>query len=181
MGYRFGGVMITKEELKERICRMGAEISKDYEGESILVVGILKGAVVFMADLIREIDADIRIDFMAVSSYGSATESSGVVRILKDLDSPVDGKNVLVVEDIVDSGLTLKYLKDYLLAKGPKSLKIAVLLDNPARRETDVKPDYRGFEIENKFIVGYGTDYDQMYRNLPDITYLEEEEPDGSL
>ncbi|MDO4552529.1 MAG: hypoxanthine phosphoribosyltransferase [Bacillota bacterium] len=173
-GYRFGEVMITREELKERVCQLGAQISKDYEGERVLAICVLKGAILFMSDLIREINADVHIDFMAVSSYGATTKSSGVVRILKDLDSSVRGEHVLIVEDIIDSGLTLKYLKDYLLAQGPKSLKIVTLLDKPERRAAEVTADYVGFSIENKFIVGYGLDYNQMYRNLPYISYLEE-------
>ncbi|MGI6734493.1 MAG: hypoxanthine phosphoribosyltransferase [Anaerovoracaceae bacterium] len=173
--YVFGDVMIGKEELRERVAELGKEISRDYKGESILAICILKGAVIFMSDLIRELNVETKIDFMAVSSYGASTESTGVVRILKDLDSNIEGENVIIVEDIIDSGLTLKYLKEYLLARNPKSLKICTLLDKPERRVADVKADYIGFSIENKFIVGYGLDYNQMYRNLPYISYLEEE------
>ena len=172
--YEFGEVMIGKEQLQRRIVELGAEISQDYKGESILAVCVLKGAVIFMSDLIREFNVDTKIDFMAVSSYGASTASSGVVRILKDLDSNIAGENLLIVEDIIDSGLTLRYLKDYLLARNPKSLKICTLLDKPERRAAEVKADYVGFTIENKFIVGYGLDYNQMYRNLPYISYLEE-------
>ena len=171
----FGDVMISKEELYKRISELGEEISKDYKDESILAICVLKGAVLFMSDLIREINVDTKIDFMAVSSYGASTHSTGVVRILKDLDSNIEGENVLIVEDIIDSGLTLKYLKEYLLARNPKSLKICTLLDKPERRAADVEADYIGFTIENKFIVGYGLDYNQMYRNLPYISCLEEE------
>lgn len=173
--YVFGDVMIGKEELKERVAELGKEISRDYKGESILAICVLKGAVIFMSDLIRELNVETKIDFMAVSSYGASTESTGVVRILKDLDSDIEGENVIIIEDIIDSGLTLKYLKDYLMARNPKSLKICTLLDKPERRVADVKPDYVGFSIENKFIVGYGLDYNQMYRNLPYISYLEGE------
>lgn len=173
--YVFGDVMIGKEELKERVAELGKEISRDYKGGSILAICVLKGAVIFMSDLIRELNVETKIDFMAVSSYGASTESTGVVRILKDLDSDIEGENVIIIEDIIDSGLTLKYLKDYLMARNPKSLKICTLLDKPERRVADVKPDYVGFSIENKFIVGYGLDYNQMYRNLPYISYLEEE------
>lgn len=173
--YVFGDVMIGKEELKERVAELGKEISRDYKGESILAICVLKGAVIFMSDLIRELNVETKIDFMAVSSYGASTESTGVVRILKDLDSDIEGENVIIIEDIIDSGLTLKYLKGYLMARNPKSLKICTLLDKPERRVADVKPDYVGFSIENKFIVGYGLDYNQMYRNLPYISYLEEE------
>lgn len=170
-----GDVMISKEEIHRRISELGEEISKDYKDESILAICVLKGAVLFMSDLIREIKVDTKIDFMAVSSYGASTHSTGVVRILKDLDSNIEGENVLIVEDIIDSGLTLKYLKEYLLARNPKSLKICTLLDKPERRAADVDADYIGFTIENKFIVGYGLDYDQLYRNLPYISCLEEE------
>jgi len=173
--YVFGDVMINKEKIKKRVSELGAEISKDYKGESILAICVLKGAVLFMSDLIRELNVETKIDFMAVSSYGASTKSTGVVRILKDLDSNIEGENVIIVEDIIDSGLTLKYLKEYLLARNPKSLKICTLLDKPERRATDIRADYVGFSIENKFIVGYGLDYDQKYRNLPYISYLEEE------
>ena len=173
--YVFGDVMIGKEDIAKRVAELGHEISKDYKGESILAICVLKGAVLFMSDLIRELNVETEIDFMAVSSYGASTESTGVVRILKDLDSNIENKNVLIVEDIIDSGLTLKYLKEYLLARSPKSLKICTLLDKPERRMADVKADYIGFSIENKFIVGYGLDFDQKYRNLPYISYLEEE------
>lgn len=173
--YVFGDVMINKEEIKKRVSELGAEISKDYKGESILAICVLKGAVLFMSDLIRELNVETKIDFMAVSSYGASTKSTGVVRILKDLDSNIEGENVIIVEDIIDSGLTLKYLKEYLLARNPKSLKICTLLDKPERRATDIRADYVGFSIENKFIVGYGLDYDQKSRNLPYISYLEEE------
>lgn len=173
--YVFGDVMIGKDELQARIAELGSEISRDFRGESILAICVLKGAVLFMSDLIRELNVETKIDFMAVSSYGASTQSTGVVRILKDLDSNIEGENVIIVEDIIDSGLTLKYLKEYLLARHPKTLKICTLLDKPERRQADVKADYVGFTIENKFIVGYGLDYNQLYRNLPYISYLEEE------
>lgn len=173
--YVFGDVMISKEEIHKRITELGAEISKDYKDQSIMAICVLKGAVLFMSDLIREINVDTRIDFMAVSSYGASTHSTGVVRILKDLDSNIEGENVLVIEDIIDTGLTLKYLKEYLLARNPKSLKICTLLDKPERRAVEIEAEYIGFTIENKFIVGYGLDYNQLYRNLPYISYLEEE------
>ncbi len=173
--YVFGDVMIGKEELKKRVQELGAEISKDYKGESILAICVLKGAVIFMSDLIRELNIETKIDFMAVSSYGASTKSTGVVRILKDLDSNIEGENVIIVEDIIDSGLTLKYLKEYLMARNPKTLKICTLLDKPERRVAEVSADYIGFSIENKFIVGYGLDFNQKYRNLPYISYLEEE------
>ncbi|WP_206459741.1 hypoxanthine phosphoribosyltransferase [Anaerovorax sp. IOR16] len=172
--YEFGEILISEEQLRARTKELGKQITEDYKGESILAVCILKGAVLFMTDLIREIDLDVMIDFMSVSSYGASTKSSGVVRILKDLDTAIEGKNVLIVEDIVDSGLTLKYLKDYLLGRKPKSLKICTLLDKPARRTADVTADYSGFEVGDQFIVGYGLDYNQKYRNLPYITSLVE-------
>lgn len=172
--YRFGETMITEEQLAKRAEELGRQISDDYKGEEVLCIGILKGSVMFMADLIKNITVDTAIDFMAVSSYGGSTKSSGVVRILKDLDSLIEGKNVIIVEDIIDSGITLDYLREYLKAMKPKSLKICTLLDKPERRARDIKADYVGFVIENKFIVGYGLDYDQKYRNLPYITCLEE-------
>lgn len=173
--YVFGEVMISKEEIQKRITELGAEISKDYKDQSIMAICVLKGAVLFMSDLIREINVETKIDFMAVSSYGASTHSTGVVRILKDLDTNIEGENVLVIEDIIDTGLTLKYLKEYLLARNPKSLKICTLLDKPERRVVEIEAEYIGFSIENKFIVGYGLDYNQLYRNLPYISYLEEE------
>ncbi|WP_027399586.1 hypoxanthine phosphoribosyltransferase [Anaerovorax odorimutans] len=172
--YTFGEVMITEEQIKKRAKEIGAEISNDFKGEKILAVGILKGAVLWMSDLIREITVDTQIDFMAVSSYGASTKSSGVVQIIKDLDTGIEDLNVIIVEDIIDSGITLHYLRDYLLGRKPKSLKICTLLDKPDRREADIKVDYTGFVIENKFIVGYGLDYNQLYRNIPYITCLEE-------
>lgn len=173
--YVFGEVLIGKEELQERIHQLGQEISRDYKGESILAICVLKGAVIFMSDLVREINIDTRIDFMDVSSYGGSTKTTGVVKIVKDLDSDIKGENVLIVEDIMDSGLTLQYLKETLMMRNPKSLKVVTLLDKPERRQANVEADYIGFIVENKFIVGYGLDYDQKYRNLPYITCLEEE------
>ena len=172
--WEFGQVMITEAQLQQRIKELGKQISEDYKGEEILVVGILKGAVLFLSDLIREITVDTKIDFMAVTSYGTSTKTSGVVRILKDLDTGIEDQNVIIVEDIIDSGITLHYLRDYLQGRMPKSLKICTLLDKPERREADIKADYTGFEVENKFIVGYGLDFNQKYRNLPYITCLEE-------
>ena len=168
-------VLITEEQLKARVKEIGAQITEDFKGESVLLVGILKGSVPFMADLMRAIDLDVTIDFMCVSSYGSATKTSGVVRIGKDLDTPIEGKNVIIVEDIIDSGLTLSYLKTQLLARNPKSLKICTALDKPSRRKVEFKGDYVGFEVEDKFIVGYGLDMDQHYRNLPYVSWIKEE------
>ncbi|MBR6237318.1 MAG: hypoxanthine phosphoribosyltransferase, partial [Firmicutes bacterium] len=160
-------VLITKEELAAKVKELGRKITEDYKGESLLLVGILKGSVPFMADLMREIDLDVTLEFMSVSSYGSATKSSGIVRIIKDLDVPIEGLNVLIVEDIIDTGLTLDYLKGYLMGRHPKSLKICSILDKPSRRKVDIKGDYIGFEVEDKYIVGYGLDMDEHYRNLP--------------
>ena len=172
--YSFEEVLISKEELAAKVAELGAQISKDYEGEELFLIGILKGSVPFMADLMRAITLDVEMDFMSVSSYGSGTKSSGVVRILKDLDSDIAGKNVLIVEDIIDSGLTLAYLKEYLVKRNPKSIKIVTMLSKPARRKADLEADYTGFVIDDKFIVGYGLDIDQKYRNLPYISWIKE-------
>ena len=173
--YDLSEVLISEEQLQKRVAEIGAEISRDYRGEDILLIGILKGSVPFMADLMRKINLDVAIDFMSVSSYGGGTKTSGVVRILKDLDSDIKDKNVIIAEDIIDSGLTLSYLKDYLLKREPRSLRIATLLDKPARRKVSLRPDYVGFEVEDKFIVGYGLDIDQKYRNLPYISWVKTE------
>lgn len=170
-------LLLTKEQIAARVKEMGDEITRDYENVEgdLVLVGILKGAIVFFADLIREIDLPLSMDFMAISSYGSATKSSGVVRILKDLDKDIVGKHVLVVEDIIDSGLTLSFLKDNLLSRGAASLKICTLLDKPERRKVDLHVDYAGFQIPDEFVVGYGLDYAETYRNLPDIGVLRPE------
>ena len=174
--YKLGETVLSKEQIRERVIELGKEISKDYTGESIYIVGILKGAFVFMADLVREIDADVELDFMIVSSYGNSTESSGTVKIEKDLDRSLEGKNILIVEDIIDTGTTLKYLRDHYFAnKLAKSVKIVTLLSKPARRTADIEPDYIGFEIEDKFIIGCGLDYAEKYRQLPDILHLVED------
>ncbi len=162
-------VMITQEEIENKVLEIAKQIEADYKGESLLVVGILKGASVFVSDLIRKIDLDINIDFMSVSSYGNGVESSGTVKILKDLDVDIDGKHVLIVEDIIDSGLTLSNLVAALETRNPKSLKLCTLLDKPHRRTAQMHVDYIGFEIEDKFIVGYGIDWAEKYRNLPYI------------
>lgn len=172
--YRMGEIMITEEQIKARVKELGKIITKDYEGEEVLFIGILRGSVVFLSDLIRAVDLTSTIDFMDVSSYGAATKSSGVVKINKDLEASIENLNVIVVEDIVDTGVTLHYLLDYLKVRHPKTLKICTLLDKPERRQADVQADYIGFVVDNKFIVGYGLDYDQKYRNLPYITCLEE-------
>jgi len=170
--YKLGEILITEDEIKRRAAGIGDEISRSLDGEPVLIVGILKGAVMWMSDLIKQITAPVIIDFIAVSSYGAAVESSGVVRIIKDLDIVVSGLNVIIVEDIIDSGVTLNYVTEILQARGPKSLKICVLLDKPARRKADIEIDYVGFTIDDLFVVGYGLDVDQRYRNLPYITYI---------
>lgn len=166
-------ILIDEEAIASRVAELGAEITKDYQGKSIVLVGILKGSIPFISDLMRKIKIDdLQIDFMSVSSYGRSTKSSGVVRILKDLDSDIKGKDVIIVEDIIDTGLTLAYLKEYLQGRNPKSLKICTLLDKPSRRKVEILGDYTGFEVEDKFIVGYGLDADQKYRNLPFISWI---------
>jgi hypoxanthine phosphoribosyltransferase len=172
--YKPGKVLITEEEIRKRAEEIGQKISEDFAGEEVLVIGILKGAVLWMSDVIKHISLPVRIDFMAVSSYGAATKSSGVVRILKDLDNAIDGKNVILVEDIVDSGATLNYLREILLRREPKSLRICALLDKPSGRRVAIRVDYTGFMVEDVFIVGYGLDVNQRYRNLPYITAVEE-------
>jgi hypoxanthine phosphoribosyltransferase len=167
-----GEVLIEEEPLQARIAELGAEISSEYEGRDLLLVGVLKGAVFFMADLMRELTIPCEIDFMAISSYGAATDSSGVVRILKDLDTNIAGRDVLVVEDIIDSGLTLSYLMRSLKARKPASLEICALLTKPERREIEVPVKFVGFEIPNKFVIGYGLDFAERYRNLPYVAVL---------
>ncbi|MEG1141870.1 MAG: hypoxanthine phosphoribosyltransferase [Clostridia bacterium] len=162
-------VMISEEELAQKVSELAKQIEKDFEGQPLLVVGILKGASVFVSDLIRKINLDVNIDFMSVSSYGNSTESSGTVKILKDLDVDIEGRNVLIVEDIIDSGLTLSNLVAALQTRNPKELKICTLLDKPQRRTANIPVDYVGFVIEDKFIVGYGIDWAEKYRNLPYI------------
>lgn len=157
-------VLFTSEEIKAKVKELAAQITADYRGRELLVVGILKGAFVFMADLIREIDIPLTLDFMDVSSYGKSTQSSGVVRIMKDLDTDVEGKDVLVVEDIIDTGLTLKYIRDNLLSRKPASVRICTFLDKPSRREVDLVPDYNGFTIPDLFVVGYGLDFAEQNR-----------------
>lgn len=168
-------VLLTKEELHEKVKELGRQITQDYQGKNLLVVTVLKGAVVFLADLLREIDVPAEIDFMVVSSYGAGTKSSGVVKIVKDLDVPLKDKDLLIVEDILDSGMTLSYLKELLEGREPRSIRIATLLDKPARRKVDLKADYIGYSVPDEFVVGYGLDYDEKYRNLPYIGILKPE------
>ena len=175
MTYDFMDVLIPHAQIQARVAELGAQISADYSGKDLTVIGILKGSVLFMADLIRAISMPLAIDFMAVTSYGASTTSSGNVRILKDLDSSITGRHLLIVEDIIDSGLTMQYLLNNLASRGAASLRVCTLLDKPERRLTDVRADYTGFAVPNQFVVGYGLDYNQMYRNLPDIGVLHPE------
>ena len=168
-------ILLNSEQIATRVKELGDEITRDYKGESVLMVAILRGAVVFFADLVKSVDLDVRFDFMVVSSYGSSSTSSGEVRIVKDISQPIEGKNVILVEDIIDTGNTLKNLKKMLLTRNPKSLKIASLLDKPSRRKVEIEGDYVGFEVPNEFVVGYGLDYAEKYRNLPEIGVLKPE------
>lgn len=168
------GIIIDEARILERAGEIAEEISRDFAGEEVLMVGILKGAVLWLCDVVKRVRTNVEIDFMAVSSYGAATKSSGVVRINKDLDVPIEGKNVIIVEDIVDSGVTLKYLVSHLMGRGPKCLRICTLLDKPTGRRVEIEADYVGFTAPDEFIVGYGLDFNQKYRNLPYITSLAE-------
>jgi hypoxanthine phosphoribosyltransferase len=165
-------ILIPPERLQARVAELGAEISKDYEGKDLLLLAVLKGSVLFLSDLMRHVTVPHAIDFMATSSYGTGLESSGVVRILKDLDATIEGRNVLIVEDIIDTGRTLDYLMRILQARAPRSLRICALLDKASRREVPVLVDYTGFEIPDKFVFGYGLDYAELYRNLPFVAVL---------
>ena len=165
-------VLITEEQIRRRVAEQGALISKDYEGKDLTLICILKGGILFLADLMRAITIPLSVDFMATSSYGASTESSGVVRILKDLDMAIDARNVLLVEDIIDTGHTLDYLVRILQERQPASLRICTLLNKPTRREVEISLDYVGFDIPNEFVVGYGLDYNEIYRNLPYIGIL---------
>lgn len=172
MGESVGPVLIDEASIQKRVGELGARITEDYRGRPPHLIGVLRGASVFHADLIRAIDLGLSFDFIAVASYGPATASSGEVRILKDLDESLEGRDVLLVEDIVDTGLTLHYLRQNLLSREPKTLRVVALLNKPSRRKIEVPVDYVGFEIPDRFVVGYGLDYDQRYRNLPDICVL---------
>ena len=175
-----GEILIEPAALSARVAELGAEISTDYEGRDLLLIGVLKGAVFFMADLMRKLTIPCEVDFMAISSYGAQTDSSGVVRILKDLDINIEGRDVLVVEDIIDSGLTLSYLVRNLSAREPASLEICALLTKPDRREIEVPVRYVGFEIPNRFVIGYGLDFGERYRNLPYVAVLSDDAlPEG--
>ncbi|TVP86821.1 MAG: hypoxanthine phosphoribosyltransferase [Alkalicoccus sp.] len=169
MPYEINETMLSEDRIKDRVKELAEEIEKDFQGESIVLIAVLKGSFVFAADLMREIKSSVQIDFISVSSYGSQTETTGKVRLLQDLDTNITNENVIVVEDIVDSGLTLDFLIDHLHMHKPKQLKICTLLDKPERRQVDLPIDYVGFVIPDEFIVGYGIDYAQQYRNLPYI------------
>lgn len=160
-------ILFAEDEIAARVAELGAHLTRDYAGRNLLVVGVLTGAALFVCDLVRRVELPLALDFMTVSSYGASTRTSGVVRILKDLEAPLDGKDVLLVEDIVDTGLTLAYLLDALRSRGPASLRSCAFLDKPARRLRAVSVDYVGFTIPNHFVVGYGLDFNQLHRNLP--------------
>ncbi len=168
-----GKILLTEEQIQARAKELGEQISKDFEGEPVYLICTLRGAVVWMGDIMKAIKNDTEIDFIQASSYGSSTTSSGVVKIKKDLEGEIYGKNVIIVEDIIDTGNTLSKLVEYLKDRNPKCIKICTLLDKPARRVADIKADYVGFEIDDLFVIGYGLDYDQKFRNLPYISYLE--------
>jgi hypoxanthine phosphoribosyltransferase len=176
MDQDIANVLISEAQIQTRVRELGAQIAADYTpDDNLLLVGVLKGCVMFMVDLARAINLPLSVDFIAVASYGASTESSGVVRLLKDLDTDIAGRNLLIVEDIIDSGLTLDYLRSQLLRRNPKSLRICTLLNKPERRKADVQVDYLGFDIPNEFVVGYGLDYAERYRNLPYVGVLKPE------
>ena len=168
-------VLLSEEEIRAKVKELGEVITRDYRGKNLLLVTVLKGAVVFLADLMRWIDTPAEIDFMIVSSYGSGTKTSGVVKIIKDLDIPLADKDILIVEDILDSGMTLSYIKELLQSRSPQSIRIVTLLDKPERRKVDLHADYSGFTVPDEFVVGYGLDYDEKYRTLPYIGILKPE------
>ena len=172
---RIAEILIPADDVQRRVCELGTQIGDDYVGKQPILVGVLRGAIVFMVDLMRCMDVPLQVDFMAISSYGASTRSSGVVRILKDLDTVIEGRHVLIVEDIIDSGLTLQYITALLQARRPASLRICTLLDKPANRKIQIAVDYVGFSIPNKFVVGYGLDFGELYRNLPYIGVLKPE------
>jgi hypoxanthine phosphoribosyltransferase len=171
-------VLYSRQQIADRVAEMGAQITRDLNGEKLTMIGVLKGAAFFLVDLSRAIQADATFDFVAVTSYGKGQRSSGAVKLIKDLDQPIEGKNVLVVEDILDTGLTLAYLRKLFLQQHPKSLRIAALLDKPSRRIEKIEADYVGFFIPNLFVIGYGMDYAERYRNLPDICLMAEDHPE---
>jgi hypoxanthine phosphoribosyltransferase len=168
-------ILVSEQQLQEKIAQVGRQLTRDYAGKDLMLIGVLKGAIMFIVDLSRAIELPLTLDFMAVASYGASTETSGIVRILKDLDSSIEGKHVLIVEDIIDSGLTLNYILETLNTRNPASLRVCSLLSKPARRHVDVPIDYICFEIPDEFVVGYGLDYNQIYRNLPFVGVLKPE------
>jgi hypoxanthine phosphoribosyltransferase len=171
-------VLYTRQQIADRVAEMGAEITRDLNGEKVVMVGVLKGAALFLSDLARNLNVDATFDFVAVSSYGKGQRTSGAVKLIKDLDEPIEGKNVLIVEDILDTGLTLSYLRKILLQQRPRTLRIAALLDKPSRRIEKIDADYVGFSIPNLFVIGYGMDYAERYRNLPDICLMTPDHPE---
>mgnify|MGYP000872493058 CR=1 FL=1 len=168
-------ILVSREQIREMTRGLGKRISEDYEGCDLIVVGVLKGSFIFLADLMREITIPADMDLIAVSSYGASTKSSGVVRIIKDIDIDIEGKHVLIVEDLVDTGLTLNHLKELFGTRNPKSVKVCAAFDKPSRRKVDIEAEYKGIEVPDKFIVGYGLDYAGKYRNLPDVCTLKKE------
>ena len=171
-------ILYTRQQIADRVSELGAEITRDLKGQPLIMVGVLKGAAPFLADLARAVDLDATFDFVATSSYGKGQSTSGAVKLIKDLDHPIEGKNVLIVEDILDTGLTLAYLRKIFLQHKPKSLRIAALLDKPSRRIEKIEADYVGFSIPNLFVIGYGMDYAERYRNLPDICLMTADHPE---
>jgi hypoxanthine phosphoribosyltransferase len=171
-------VLYSREEIQERVAELGQQISRDYAGQSIVMIGVLKGAAIFLSDLARSVEVDCTFDFVAVTSYGKGSSSSGAVKLIKDLDAPIEGKHVIIVEDILDTGITLEYLRKMFERHHPKSLKIAALLDKPSRRLQAVHADYVGFSIPNAFVVGYGMDYAERFRNLPEICIMPADFPE---
>lgn len=165
-------ILVSNAEIAKRAEEIAAQINADYKGKPILVVGILRGASIFLADIFKRLEGDVELDFMSLSSYGNGTNSSGEVKMIKDLSEPVDGKNILIIEDIIDTGITLSYLIKVLEARNPESIKLCALLDKPSRRKVELKGDYIGFEIPDEYVVGYGLDYAEKYRNLPDVCVL---------
>jgi hypoxanthine phosphoribosyltransferase len=166
-------VLLTREQIAKKVAELGSRITRDFEGESLVLIGVLKGATIFLADLAREIKLDVSFDFIAVSSYGNSKQQSGEVKLMKDVDHSMEGKNIILVEDILDTGLTLTYLKNLLLGHQPKAVRIAALLDKVSRRTQPIQGDYVGFEIPDEFVVGYGLDFAERYRNLPEVCILE--------
>ena len=172
-------VLLTREQIAKKVSELGERITRDFDGETVVLIGVLKGATIFLADLARQIKLDVSFDFIAVSSYGNSKQQSGEVKLMKDVDHSMEGKNIILVEDILDTGLTLTYLKNLLLGHQPKAVKIAALLDKISRRTQPIRGDYVGFEIPDEFVVGYGLDFAERYRNLPDVCILETDDQSG--